>query len=274
MTIASNLRRLDASSARRGPMTFLFEGAVFELPDPAEMDFDIVLTILHNEILAPDYDGLNWRQVVALTGRWVAHFDLPPFLDAQRLAYVVDRYSDDLAYDLRVHAHMDLAEMWRTRRWRTLLTTIDRLPSHSLYAEAVSMDQEHADMLAASMMGREQTDSSEAVGPALRTWTPELKAIVDMTDAVRRVEWAVIAAAAGKKAPEPPAPLPRPTSLMAQAMKKAETKRRLAAHKDLTQRLLPHKRPDYVKPTLPPGWKHDAAGRLRNERGRYAKKPE
>jgi hypothetical protein len=61
---------------------------------------------------------------------------------------------------------------------------------------------------------------------------------------------------------------------MSRAMKRAEHKRRLSAHQNLTQRLLPHKRPDYVKPELPPGWRYNAAGRLINERGRYAKKPE
>jgi len=279
VTIASNLRRLDASRRHDGPMTFLHDGDVLEMPDPADMPFDKVLTILHNGLIAPDHVGLTLRQVEALSRRWVAHFDLPSYDSAQRLAYIVDRYTDDLTYDLRVHAQMDLVEMWRSRRWRTLLATIDRLPSHSLYSEAVSMDQEHADMLAASIAAREQGDGPATdSGPPLRSWTPELKAMTDLTDAVRRVEWAVIAAAAGKKAPNPPEPLPRPTSLMAQAMKRAENKRRLSAHQSLTQRLLPHKRPDYVppptEPALPTGWRYDAAGRLRNERGRYAKKPE
>lgn len=275
MTIASNLRRLDASRRHDGPMTYRLDGDVYELPDPADMPFEEVLTILHNGLIAPDYNGLNLGQVEALSRRWMAHFDLPSYQDAQRLAYVVDRYADDLTYDLRVHAQMDLAEMWRSRRWRTLLATIDRIPSHSLYSEAVSMDQEHADMLAASIAERSQGDGpTEPTGPALRTWTPELKAMTDLIDAVRKVEWAVIAAAAGKKAPNPPEPLPRPTSLMAAAMKKAENKRRLEAHKSLAQRLLPHKRPDYVAPSLPPGWRYNAAGRLIDERGKYAKKPQ
>lgn len=275
MTIAQNLRRLDASRRHDGPMTFRHNGDVLELPDPADMVFDEVLTILHHGILAPDYDGLTLRQVETLFARWVAHYDLPSYADAQRLAYVVDRYADDLAYDLRVHAQMDLAEMWRMRRWRTLLATIDRIPGHSLYAEAVSMDEEHAEMLAASMAERSHGgDSTTPSGPALRTWTPELKTLTEITDAVRRVEWAVIASAAGKNAPKPPEPLPRPTSVMAQALKKAEDKRRLSAHRDLTQRLLPHKRPGYVKPELPVGWRYNAAGRLIDARGKYAKKPE
>lgn len=278
MTIAENLRRLDAGSDRRGPMVVRLNGdALPTLPDPADMPFDEVLTTLHIGLIAPDHIGFTLGQVEALYPRWVAHFDLPSFADAQRLAYVVDRYADDLAYDLRVYASMDLAEMWRTRRWRTLLRTIDRIPGHSLYAEAVSMDEEHAEMLAASMAEREGAESDAAPGgPALRTWTPELKALTEVIDGVRRVEWAVIAAA-GKGAPKPPEPLPRPSSLMAQAMKKAETKRRLKAHQNLTQRLLPHKRPDYVAPTtpaLPPGWKHNAAGRLVDERGKYAKLPQ
>ena len=275
MTIAENLHRLDASRSHDGPMTFRLDGEVLDLPDPATMPFEVVLTILHNGIISPDHVGLTLGQVEALSHRWMAHFDLPSYADAQRLAYVVDRYSDDLAYDLRVHAQMDLAGMWRTRRWRTLLATIDRLPGHSLYAEAVSMDQEHADMLAASMAERKAaSDDSAPSGPALRTWTPEMRALTDLIDATRRVEWAVIAAAAGKGAPKPPEPLPRPTSIMAVALKKAENARRLSVHKSLTQRLLPHKRPDYVKPELPPGWRHNAAGRLIDERGKYAKKPE
>lgn len=275
MTTGSNLRRLDSTRRHDGPMTYRLDGDVFEMPDPAEMTFEEVLTCLHTGLLAPDCVGLNLWQAEALTRRWIAHYDLPSYADAQRLAYVVDRYTDDLIYDLRVHARVDLVEMWQERRWRTLLATIDRIPSYSLYSEAVSMDEEHAEMLAASLAARESSGNEKsAAGPALRTWTPELKAMTDLTDAVRRVEWAVIAAAAGKNAPNPPEPLPRPTSVMAKALKAAETKRRLATHEKLAQRLLPHKRPDYVNPELPPGWKYDASGRLRNELGRYAKKPE
>jgi hypothetical protein len=275
MSTGSNLRRLDRIRRHDGPMTFLFEGEVLEMPDPAAMTFEEVLTCLHIGLVSPDYIGLTLRQVDALTRRWVAHHDLLPYSSAQRLAYVVDRYTDDLIYDLRIHAHMDLVEMWASRRWRTLLATIDRLPSYSLYAEAVSMDEEHAEMLAASIAERKPSDDTEPSGPALRTWTPEVKALVDITDAVRRVEWAVLAVNSGKDAPKPPEPMARPITVMAKALTAAEHKRRLKAHQDLTMRLLPHKRPDYVaEPALPAGWKYDPAGRLRNERGRYAKKPE
>lgn len=272
MSVAPNLDRLDA--ARGGPFRYRFHGGVETLPDPADLSFEAVLTILTTGMIMPPYVA-NLGQAEALFAAWAAHYDLPDLKTAQRLAYSVNRYRDDLEYDLRVHAHMDLGEMWRSRRWRTLMATIDRLPSHSYHAEAVSKDPEHAAMLAEALAARPDDGTpSEPPAPPLRTWTPEVQVLTAVLDGIRDVGW-VLRATNSEKGKQPPHPglSPRPKSAIEDATKRADYDRRKSRHDSLAARLLPHKAPGYVKPELPPGWRYDSAGRLRNERGRYAKKP-
>jgi hypothetical protein len=241
MSQAPELDALDA--ARGGPFWYRWQGEVILAPDPATMSFELVMSCIAWDTF-PGIPNMPLFKHIALARRWMAHYDLPPLSAAQRLAYVVQRYTDDVAYDLRVHAHVDLGEAWRSRRWRTLLATIDRLPSNTYFAEAVSKDEEHARMIAEHMAAAGETQgSSGPAAPPLRIWSPELRMLTQIFDAVRRVEWATIAAQAGKKAGPPPEASPTPTSLVARESKRAELHRRLEAHKALTARLLPHKRP-------------------------------
>jgi hypothetical protein len=240
MSSAKELDALDA--ARGGPFSYRSGGHVYTTVDPADLSFDAVLMILSIGTLLAVPNMPLWKRY-ALTQRWAAHYDIPTIDQANRLAYVVNRYRADLEYDLRVHANVDLGEAWRSRRWRTLLATIDRLPSHSYYSEAVSQDPEHARMLAEAMAAAPESDEPASAAPPLRTWTPEVRLLTDILDAVRRVEWATIAVGSPSgKAPKPPQPAPRPKSLLSSATKRAEHDKRLAAHKTLVQRLLPHKR--------------------------------
>lgn len=241
MSTAKELDALDA--ARGGPFSYRSGGQIYDAPDPADLSFEAVLTILAIGTLLAVPNMALWKRY-ALMERWVAHYDLPTLDQANRLAYVVNRYRDDLEYDLRVHAQVDLGQAWRSRRWRTLLATIDRLPSHSYYTEAVSQDPEHARMLAEAMAALPEDDApASASAPPLRTWTPEVRVLTDILDAVKRVEWATIAVGSPSgKAPKPPEPAERPKSLIASATKMAEYNRRKATHDALTKRLLPHKR--------------------------------
>jgi hypothetical protein len=247
MSQAPNLDDLDV--ARGGPFRYRWQGEIIEGPDPAIMSFELVMTCLALEFF-PGIPNMPLFKREALARRWAAHYDLGTISGAQRLAYLVQRYRDDLAYDLLVHAGVDLGEAWRSRRWRTLLATIDRLPSHTYFAEAVSKDEEHAKMLAEHLAAAGEADQgSGPTAPPLRTWTPELRMLTNIFDAIRRVEWTTIAAQTGpKKAGPPPEASPTPHSLLDRESKRAERRRRLAAHQSLVARVLPHKRAESGEP--------------------------
>lgn len=235
----------DLEARRGGPFTYRLGGLTYLGQDPADLDFEDLLFILSKQDLIVIPPMPIWMPPV-LFERWSAHFDLPTFEQAQRLAYVVNRYRDVLEHDLHVHSRADLTSLWRSRRWRFLLNLIDHLPRHSYYSETVSNDPEHAAMIERAMAAQDGDEDSNdgPVGPPLRDWTPEVAAIVDLTDAVRRVEYAVVAVQAEKgKGPQPPEPLPRPSSIADRAAKRARYARRKAKHDKLALRMLPHKRP-------------------------------
>lgn len=237
---AAELDALDR--ARGGPFWYRWQGEAILAPDPAAMSFELVMSCIAWDFF-PGIPNMPLFKRSALAGRWMAHYDLPPLALAQRLAYVVSRYREDIEYDLRTRAGVDLGELWRARKWRLLLATIDRLPSDTYFAEAVSQDEEHARLIAEHMAAAGGDQASGPSAPPLRVWSPEVRLLTQIFDAVRRVEWATIAAQAGKKAGDPPPPSPVPTSLVARESKRADYRRRLEAHKALTARLLPHKRP-------------------------------
>lgn len=240
MSAAPNLDRLDAGGG--GPFWFKHDGQLHAAVNPADLSYGAVIVALHRESV-PGTPNMPVFKHDHLFRRWMAHYDLLPFAAAQRLAYVVEKYADDLEFDLRNHASIDLGEAWRSRRWRTLLGAIDRLPSHCYYAEAIGKDPEHARALAEAMAQTGEGKDSGPSAPPLRTWTPEVALLTDIYDAIRHLDWTTLAVQAGNKAPKPPEPRPRPSNLLGQATKKAEHRRRLEAHQRLTQRLLPHKRP-------------------------------
>lgn len=231
------LDQLEAS--RGGQFRYRHDGIVHTAPNPADLLIGEVLLILQSCLPAPN---MPLYKRLALTERWRAHYDLPEATSAQRLVYVINRYRDDLEYDLRVHARVELAELWHARRWRTLLATIDRLPQHSLYSEAVSQDPEHAKMLAKAMAERSGEEGSSDNSPPLRTWTPEVRLLTDIFDAIRNLQHTVVAVQVPKgKAGNPPEASPRPKSILAEETRRAEYDRRLGVHKSLVKRLLPHK---------------------------------
>jgi hypothetical protein len=218
-------------------------GELVPLPDPRAMHYQEVLAALALTH-APGTPGdlKEWQRRLVFD-RWCAAWDLPDFRSAQRLAYLVDHYRPAISNDLQVYAHCDLGELWRARRWTLMLDIIDRLPAHSWYAASVSMDPEHAKMMAESLAAREEAgDEQKATGPSLTTWTPEVAALTNVLDAVRGVQHAVFAAQHGKKAGEPPKPAPRPITPLERALKLAEFDRRKSKHEALVARMLPHKR--------------------------------
>lgn len=220
-------------------------GELIPLADPRTLHFQIVLAALNDRVTPglPEGAAALW-QLDLVFQRWCAAWDLPSFADARRLAYLVDHYRPAIAHDLSLR-NLDLGELWRARRWTLLLDIIDRLPSHSWYAASVSMDEEHAKMLAEAIAQRDANseEKPESKGPPLTSWTPEMAMLTNVYDAVRGVQHAVVAVQSERgKMPEPPKPAPRPVTPLERALKRAEYERRKAKHESLVARVLPKKR--------------------------------
>lgn len=232
-----NLEVIEAASG--GPFVVLLDGRLYELPDPADMAFMDVLRCLQNQHLPAMPPMREWQRAKTFS-EWAAHYDLPDFVSAQRLAYLLDRYRSAIVYDLQSFAGADIGALWRSRRWRTALDLIDHLPGHSWYSEAVSGDEEHAAMIAESLAAREAEGEQVRKGPPITSWTPEVAAITELTDAVRHLTY-VTAAVQGDKTSKPPEPLPRPQTPLEAAMKRASWSARKAKHDSIVARMLPHK---------------------------------
>lgn len=227
------------------PFRLRHNGTLVDLPDPREMHYQEVLLALHEgHVPGTPGDLREWKRALVFD-RWRAAWDLPLFNDARRLAYLVDHYRAPVSHDLMVYAQQDLGDLWRRRRWTLLLDIIDRLPSHSWYASSVSMDEDHAKMMAESITERRDSgEDQQSSGPSLVGWTPEVAAITNVLDAVRAVQHAVVAVQAPRdKQPEAPKPAPRPKTPLEKALKAAEFARRKAAHESLVARVLPKKSP-------------------------------
>lgn len=216
-------------------------GDLIALMDPRAEHYQRVLMALALcHVPGSPGDIPDWKRSLVFT-RWRAAWDLPEFQSARRLAYLVDNYRSVIACDLYTHAHVDLGALWRARRWTMLLDIIDHLPAHSWYAATVSMDEEHAKMMAEAI-AEQGSSSGESKGPSLTTWTPEVAMLTNIYDAVRGVQHAVVAVQSAKgKAPEAPKPAPRPVTPLERAIKIAENSRRRAKHESLVARVLPHK---------------------------------
>lgn len=225
------------------PFAIRVNGEIISLPDPRGKHYQWVLMALYlGHVPGVPFGIPDWKRRRAFE-RWCAAWDLPGIADAKRLAYLVDNYRAAISNDLHIHAQVDLGELWRARRWTLLLDIIDRLPAHSWYASSVSMDEDHAKMMAEALAAREKSgEETKEVGPSLTTWTPEVAALTNILDAVRGVQHAVVAVQAPKgKAPEAPKPAPRPVTPLEKAIRLASHNKRKAAHETLAARLLPHK---------------------------------
>lgn len=210
------------------------------MPDPRALHFQRVLEILyHHHVPGTPADiGLDDAELVFQ--RWCAAWDLPDFTQARRLAYLVDHYRSGIAYDLQTYANVDLGTLWRQRRWTMLLDLLDHLPAHSWYNATVSMDEEHANMVAEALL--QSDEESEDSGPSLVGWSPEVSALTNILDAVNAVSYAIVAVNSEKgKTPKEPAPARRPVTPLERAIKRAQYNRRKAKHESLVARVLPHK---------------------------------
>jgi len=236
------MNEIDLLEHGGGGAAIRLDGIIWNLPDPREKNYQWVLLVLSVGRVPGTPADLPYAKHEAVFPRWCAAWDLPSFEQARRLTYLVDHYRGALVHDLLVHAGLDLGDLWRARRWQTLLDVIDRLPGHSHYSAAVANDEEHARMVAEAIAARKERGEDDGdKGPALTTWSPEVAVMTQVLDAVHSVRYAVVAVQAGKKAGDPPKPARRPVTALERAMRVGEFNRRKAVHEALVARVLPHK---------------------------------
>lgn len=146
--------------------------------------------------------------------------------DATRLAWLLDRYGDHIAADLRPSG-IDVHDLWRGRLTpRELLNLVDHLPRTSHYQDALAQDDEIQD-------GTVTPPSGQPTGPPLTEFSPEVEILTAAVDRLGEVANAVIAAAGGK--PRPVRPWPRPVT----AADRSRARERAEVQRDLEQQLFP-----------------------------------
>lgn len=216
-------------------------------------------------VVVPPATDLHWRQVVAvladpilwarrvwpatvrlpyprirsLHDAWIRHNGLVNGDQAKRLAYMMQKYSDGIEYDLRRHLDVSMTDLWRNRRWRELLNYIDLLPSDSHKNRLLSTDEEHMEaIIKASRDAR-----AEPGRPSMSDWGQLESMIAVLIDAVNRNTEVTHAVGAGKKAKPMKIPnYPRPAT----AAEKVERKLQKAEHEQMVAMLLPSKREGQV----------------------------
>jgi len=234
------MNTLDAlEAAGTGPLVYTYDEIRDTLPDPQEIGYQSLLGLLSDEVFT-DLPRMPLWMCFRLFRAWQAHHSLPDFAQAQRLAYLVDHYHDEIQVDFRVIYREDIDALWRARRWTYALNLIDHLPVDCWYTEAVSNDEEHAKMVAEAMAERRGGDDDDKPkGPPLRHWNQQASMMAELIDAVREVNHTNQQIAGGK--PGDFKSYKRPTTAIDRAQREATNTVRKARHDALAKRLLPHK---------------------------------
>ena len=238
------LERADA--AKGGPFVVRWNDELWLMPDPVDLPFMEVLSRLAYGLPETPTEGETpfpqWK-LSTLLQAWSAHYDLPDIRQAQRLAYLVDHYFDELTYDFAHQLHgLDFGDLWRRRRWATILRYIDRLPPDCWYSDAVARDPEHKKALIEAMAEREAASDNDGPPPKPPWigWSNEVSVLTSLRDDIRQLMYVTLAVAGNKQA-QPPAPLDRPEHPTEQAAAVASNRAAKAKHKALVARMLPHK---------------------------------
>jgi hypothetical protein len=125
-----------------------------------------------------------------------------------RVVQLIQRYGDEIEYDLHTRLHLDLGDWFRgLHPWEKLLRLAGQLPRDSRYKAALYDDDDVAAMWATQH--GERDDDAPRPELTLEGWTPELGQLVAMTEAIMGMHRTLIAIHNKGKAPEFK-PLPRP----------------------------------------------------------------
>lgn len=147
---------------------------------------------------------------------------------SRRLAYLLERYGKAIEADLAFRG-VDLAQLWRQRRWRFLLNLIDHLPRDSAFIEALAEDDELADRNVA------RPDNGRRRTPPISEFTPDVELLAAVYDRLGNLI-TVVAATAGSKRPPKPKPWPRPVT----AIERARHRRAKAEFDEIVALVTPH----------------------------------
>jgi hypothetical protein len=97
--------------------------------------------------------------------------------------------------------------------------------------QAVSLDEEHTEMLIKASEGKDH--KAQPYAPPMATWSAEASMIATLTDEVRALRYITLAVNSKQK-PSPPVPVARPRTAMDKVRQRAREER----HRSLVSRVL------------------------------------
>lgn len=122
---------------------------------------------------------------------------------------LVNRYGDELEYDLHARLGLDLDDWFAGRYpWAKLLRLAGQLPRTSHYATALH-DDDDAVAEYVAVHGLPEDDDAPAPLPPMTEWTPERAQLVALTEAVMSMQRVLVLAHGGKAGEVRPLPRPR-----------------------------------------------------------------
>lgn len=222
-----------------GRLDVVVAGEVYALPHPTQLSSQEIAEIYHTEgatLFAPTTPGMTLKKARGAFEHWRAWHDLPTPVELGHLFWMVDRYDAAIEADM-MRDGLDLAELWRARRWRQVKVYLDTQPLASHTQAALHTDPEYAEMVVkakkeAKARGEKEPESG---GPSLTDWTLEAEYGAKQIDVLERLVSVLIAANSSKKGGSKPPPIePRPRT----AHKDAKETSRYDTHRRLSGKLL------------------------------------
>lgn len=234
-----SIQRLEAVGD--GPCVVSYSGLRVTLPGPAALSAEQIAEIYASKgasLFPTAGKGMTLLKARIAMDHWLAWFDMPTPAGADRLFWMVERYTDAVESDLQ-HLGIDLGVEWRARRWRRLLVAIDALPMASKTNEALHNDIEYAEAAAKARAAQKESagkEPDEEGGPPLSEWTTTVALLTQMLDVARATQTTLVAVNAPKgKSPKFPNPAPRPWT----AHRRVEQVNKVAVHDRLVGLVLP-----------------------------------
>lgn len=226
---------LDVVDAERGgPLVVRERGEVVELPAAVDLAWrSVARAALDPHFFATyvwpvDYPLTAWK-LERVQAAWRKHNALGEPQGIARLLQMVERYGDEIEYDLRARMGVSFSEMWRQRRWRELAGFLQRLPGDTRLNEALSQDEEYME----EALKRRGLNDDGPRGPSMAEWSYTNQLLTILVDAVRANTEVTRAAAGGKGRNVPP--MPRPTTVA----EKIQNRLRRQEHEGMVAVLLP-----------------------------------
>lgn len=123
---------------------------------------------------------------------------------------------------------MDLAKWVTDGRWTALLELIDQLPSASRYYEAISQDDETAEMLLQLTEDNEDPKNQEPWSPRVAEYNLTNTLLVALINEIKTLRLSGQAVAGAKPKKEKPFPAPRTAFERARARREEQEAKRIA----------------------------------------------